>query len=60
MEALRTYIKKEKISQNELARRLGKNKFDVSRWVNGKTYPSVDTLKVMHQKLGIPLAKLMQ
>jgi DNA-binding XRE family transcriptional regulator len=38
---LKAYLKREKINQNELARRLKVNKANVSLWIRGRIIPSL-------------------
>jgi len=47
------------LTQEELAEKLFVTRQAVSRWENGETIPSVDTLKLMSKVLNIPINALL-
>jgi transcriptional regulator with XRE-family HTH domain len=59
MKALTDYMRREGITQTELAKRLRVTPIQVNRWVRGKRSPNPDNLKHMAKRLGIPAAELL-
>lgn len=59
MKALKAYMAANNISQSDLARKLGTDKFQVSRWMNGHKAPNISTLRRMSKRLGVPLESLL-
>ena len=51
--------KKHQLTQNEMADKLFVTRQAVSRWENGETVPSTDTLKIISKTFGIPINTLL-
>ena len=58
-ENIRNYRKKNDLTQEEFAERLGVTYQSVSRWENGNTYPDIELLPAIAKVLGITLDELM-
>ena len=60
MKKLRQWIQQQrpKISQAEFARRLGKDRFTVNRWVRGKVRPGPEHLEMISRATGLPVEEL--
>lgn len=57
-ENIRNYRRKQDLTQEELAERLGVSYQSVSRWENGATYPDIELLPAISKLLGITVDKL--
>jgi len=51
---------KAKLTQNELATKLGVTNKAVSKWENGKAKPTTDMLKKLSILFNVPIEKLLQ
>lgn len=58
MQALKQYLADKGITQLDFARELGVTQPTVSDWVNGDMSPSLERLKLIAVKTGIPIAEL--
>ena len=58
MKELRAWLKSQGMSQGELARRMGSDRHQVSRWVNGVKTPTVATLARIRKVTGLTLDQL--
>ena len=52
-ENIRNYRRKQDLTQEEFAERLGVSYQSVSRWENGATYPDIELLPAISKLLGI-------
>jgi transcriptional regulator with XRE-family HTH domain len=60
MQALTEYMRVAGISQAKLAQRLGVNQGQLNHWLRKRRSPSAENLKLISQKTGISLEKLVQ
>lgn len=51
-------LKKQKLSQAELARKMGKPRSTINRWVRGESLPSPEDLQALATVLAIPYGVL--
>ena len=60
MKKLRQWIRQQRppISQAEFARRLGKDRVTVNRWVRGKVKPGPEHLEMISRATGLPVEEL--
>lgn len=58
--ALTEYMKVTDLTQAALAKRIGVNPSHLNHWINGSRDPSVQNLKLIWQKTGISLEKLVE
>ena len=58
VENLLHYMEMNRISQTDIANRLGVSKTAVSDWVHGRKYPRVDAMQEMADMFGIPMSYL--
>jgi transcriptional regulator with XRE-family HTH domain len=60
MKKLRQWIQQQRppISQAEFARRIGKDRFTVNRWVRGKVKPGPEHLEMLSKATGLPVEEL--
>lgn len=59
MKALRDYLKRHSITQQQFAERLGVKQPTVSEWVNGGYLPNTPMLLRISQETGIAVDKLL-
>jgi transcriptional regulator with XRE-family HTH domain len=59
MERLKQYLDKQRISQTELARRVGVSQPTVWGWLAGESLPSADTLKRLAVATGLSVDDLL-
>ena len=57
-ENIRDHRRKQDLTQEELAERLGVSYQSVSRWENGTTYPDIELLPAISKLLGITVDEL--
>lgn len=57
---LRQILKQKRVTQVELANRLGVSAMTVSSWITGRRYPSIETLDQISQMLDTPIAEFFQ
>lgn len=57
-ENIRNYRRKQDLTQEEFAERLGVSYQSVSRWENGATYPDIELLPAISKLLGITVDEL--
>ena len=57
-ENIRNYRRKQDLTQEELAERLGVSYQSISRWENGATYPDIELLPAISKLLGITVDEL--
>lgn len=50
---------KQELTQQEMADRLSITRQAVSRWENGETAPSIDTLKLIAETFGVPVNQIL-
>ena len=60
MQALTDYMRVAGISQTQLARRLGIHQGQLNHWLKKRRSPSAENLKLIAEKTGISLEKLVQ
>jgi predicted XRE-type DNA-binding protein len=53
------HMQEQKVSQTELAARMGKSKSEVSEWLSGERNFTMDTLSDMYSALGIPMMNVL-
>ena len=53
-------LKKKRITQEELAAKIGTSQTAVSLWCTGKTYPRITTLYQMAKVLNVSVEKLLK
>ena len=56
---LTAYMKAHKINQSALGLKLGVDRHQVSKWINGIKSPKLETRKKMARKLGISITELL-
>lgn len=59
MKELRAWLKSNGMSQGELARQLGTDRWQVSRWIRGHVTPSGAAIVKIHKLTKIPLITLL-
>lgn len=59
MERLKQYLAEEKLSQSELAKRVGVTQPTVWGWLNGESLPSAGTLRTLSNVTGLPIDELL-
>lgn len=57
-ENIRNYRRKQDLTQEEFAERLGVSYQSISRWENGATYPDIELLPAISKLLGITVDEL--
>lgn len=57
-ENIRNYRRKQDLTQEEFAERLGVSYQSVSRWENGATYPDIELLPAISKLFGITVDEL--
>ena len=60
MQALTEYMRIAGMSQSTLAKRLGINQGQLNHWLKKRRSPSAENLKLISEKTGISLEKLVQ
>lgn len=58
MKNVKAWLRQQKMTQGEFSRRLGTDRYQVSRWMRGRIKPSVPTLKKISSVTGIPIGDL--
>lgn len=59
MKYLKAWLRSQKVSQAELARRLGTSRSTICHYLAGRKSPSVPVVKRLHKVTGITLERLM-
>ena len=56
---LNTYIKQSRLSQKEIAEKLGVSKAAITNWLNGSNSPNMEVLANLCTILSIPMSKML-
>jgi transcriptional regulator with XRE-family HTH domain len=60
MEILRRYMTAQGLNQSQLATHLGTDRFVISKWLNGKKKPRLESLETISHATGIKLEALVK
>lgn len=60
MQILRAYMTENDLNQSELADQIGVDRYMISKWINGKKKPRLESLQAISARTGLKLEALVK